>query len=173
VSATTETLNPGVYCGGIDISGGSHVTMTAGNYIMYNGSFIVSGASPVDASAGVSIIVTGTSGNIGVVNISGTSPITITAPSSGAMQGVAIFVDPTAKAATNDISGGSSLTIVGSVYMPSQYLNFSGGSGSCTTQLIADTITLSGGSSFGNTGNCATSTDTGMNSGAVKGIPAE
>jgi hypothetical protein len=173
VSATTKTLTPGVYCGGINISGGSTVTMTAGNYIMYNGSFTVSGTSPVDATAGVSIVVTGTAGHTGVVTISGTSPITIDAPSSGAMQGVAIFVDRSAAPATNNISGGSTLTIAGSVYMPSQYMNYSGGSGACTTQLIADKITFSGGSNFGKIGGCATSTVVGMNSGGTKGIPVE
>jgi Flp pilus assembly protein TadG len=180
----SPTINPGVYCGGINVSGGANLTMNSGTYII-NGSgpgnfaFNVSGSTVT--GSGVSIVVTGPgTGGWGTVNISG-STVTLSAPASGAMQGVVMYMDRKAPGplttgcnnnqCTDNISGGSSMSITGTLYFPSQIVNYSGGgSGSACEQLIADEITFSGGASFGK--SCGSLTVPGL-SGGTQGIPAE
>jgi Flp pilus assembly protein TadG len=151
------TMNPGNYVinggGGINLSGGSTVTMGAGIYTINNGNFGLSGGNTITGS-NVSIILTGSpASSIGTVNISGGATLTLTPPASGPMQGVAVYVDrnaPTSHAASS-FSGGSTMPITGSLYLPSQKVSYSGGSstGSACLQLIADTVSFSGGSKFG------------------------
>jgi Flp pilus assembly protein TadG len=194
------TISPGCYKG-ISVSGGSHLTMSAGNYVidgtggpgaidvslsggstvtmgagiytLYNGGFNLSGGNPVTAS-GVSIILTGSpASSIGIVNISGGATLTLTPPTSGPMQGVALYLDRNAPANTDSFSGGSTMSITGSLYLPSQAVNFSGGAstGSACMQLIADTVNFSGGSSFGHA--CGSLTVPGLQGSGAVGVPAE
>jgi hypothetical protein len=187
----TATINPGVYCGGISVNGGT-LTMNAGAYILdgCNGgggcnSFNVSGGSTVTGS-GVSIVLTasGTTAPMdvwGTVNISGGSTVTLSAPASGSMQGIVMYMDRNAPGplttgcnnsqCTDYFNGGSSMSITGALYFPSQLVNYSGGgSGSACEQLIADTIAFSGGASFGK--SCGSLNVPGL-SGGTQGIPAE
>jgi hypothetical protein len=168
---TTTTLSPGVYCGsGITISGGA-VTLNPGVYIMNGGSFKMTGGSA--SGANVSIIMTSTSGTYGSFSVNGSSALQISAPSSGSMQGVAIYVDRNAPPSGNDqINGGSSTTITGSIYAPSQTVTYSGGSsGSSCSQLIARDVTFSGSSTFGDT--CGSLRVPGMSSSSNTGVPVE
>jgi Flp pilus assembly protein TadG len=188
LSGGAATISQGVYCGGITVSGGSTLTMNSGVYIL-NGnpshpgnnpdSFTVSGGSTVTGS-GVSIILTSNTGNSndwGNVDISGGTTVTLTAPSSGAMQGVAFYMDRNAPFLNNHdtatFSGGASMSITGSLCFPSEQANYSGGtsSGSVCTQLIADTVNLSGGANFGHA--CGSLTVPGLQGSGTKGVPAE
>ncbi|MGA7386169.1 MAG: pilus assembly protein TadG-related protein [Methylocella sp.] len=158
----------------VSLSGGSTVTMGAGIYTLYNGGFNLSGGNTITAS-GVSIILTGSpASSTGIVNVSGGADLTLTPPTSGPMQGVAFYVDRNAPANSNFFSGGTTMSITGSIYMPSQNVSYSGGSSTnpACLQLIADTVTLSGGSSFGV--NCGSLVVPGLQQQAgTKGIPAE
>lgn len=179
------TMSPGNYtidgtggAGAIDVSlsGGSKVTMGAGIYTLYNGGFNLSGGNTVDASAGVSIILTGSpASSAGIVNISGGADLTLTPPTSGPMQGVAFYVDRNAPANSDAFSGGSTMSITGSIYMPSQKVSYSGGSSTnpACLQLIADTVTLSGGSSFGVVCPAGLVVPGLQQQAGTKGIPAE
>jgi hypothetical protein len=124
---STLTMSAGNYVingGGINLSGGSTVTMGAGIYILFN----LSGGDPVTAS-GVSFVLTGSkSSGWASVNISGGATLTLTPPTSGSMQGVALYLDRNAPANTDGFSGGSTMSITGSLYLPSQTVNYSGGS---------------------------------------------
>jgi hypothetical protein len=150
---------PGNYVinGSISLSGGSTVTMNAGAtapgiYTINNGSFGLSGGNTITGS-NVSLVLTGTpASSIGTVNISGGAILTLTPPTSGPMQGVAVYVGRNAPPSHTDaFSGGSKMSITGSLYLPTQQVSYSGGSstgGGCL-QLIARTVSFSGGSSFG------------------------
>jgi Flp pilus assembly protein TadG len=149
------TMNAGTYVinggGGINLSGGSTLTMGAGIYTINNGSFSLSGGNTASGS-GISIVLTGTPATIGSVNISGGATLTLTPPASGPMQGVAFYKDRAAKpSGTDSFSGGASMLITGSLYLPTEQVTYSGGSstGSTCLQLIADTVSFSGGSKFG------------------------
>jgi Flp pilus assembly protein TadG len=170
------TMNPGAYSS-ITVSGGSTLTMNPGIYVIYgSGGFNLSGGTTTNASGGVSIVLTSNTGSsYGSITISGGATLTLTAPSSGSMQGVAFYVDRNApKSGSDSFSGGSSMAITGSIYTPSQQATYSGGSSTASVclQLIADTVNFSGGSSFGV--SCGSLTVPGLQpTGGTKGVPAE
>jgi Flp pilus assembly protein TadG len=189
----TATISQGVYCGGITVSGGSQLTMNSGTYMLVGtnpgsggNSFYISGGSTVTGS-GVSIVITATGSTApmdtrGTVNISGGTTVTLSAPTSGPMQGVAFYMDRNAprplttgcnnNQCTDNFSGGSSMSITGSLYFPSQPVNYSGGSSSSACeQLIACTVTFSGGASFGKSRGSLTVP--GLQSPTGTGIPVE
>jgi hypothetical protein len=154
-SAST-LLSPGVYCNGLSVSGGN-VTLSAGVYIIDRGSFTLGGGATVTATSGVTIVLTSSTGsNYATVSIGNGATLNITAPTSGQTAGMAFFQDPAASTSGSDnIAGGSSMSIVGAIYFPSQLVNFSNGSSntaSCT-QLIAYRINYTGGAKFND--NCA------------------
>ena len=95
--------------------------------------------------------------------------LTLTAPTSGALSGIAIYQDRACADHTldNSLTGGGTQNIVGAIYFPQQIVDYSGGSptgGAQCTQLIAWKINFSGGSTFQN--NC---TGTGTRSVSLTG----
>lgn len=85
---------------------------------------------------------------IGTVKSNAQASNNITAPTSGAYKGIAIYQDRRAQAGTPKINGGSSSTITGALYFPSQELWFNGG-GSVTascTMMVARRIVFTGNS---------------------------
>jgi Flp pilus assembly protein TadG len=151
--AGSVTINPGVYCGGISVNGAWTVTMNPGVYIINGGNFSLNGATTVTGS-GVSIVLTnkpGGSGGWGNVTINGSTTVTLTPPTSGSMQGVAVYVDRNAPSGTDVFNGASNMKITGSVYAPSRNVSWNGATstGSDCLQLIADKININGAASFG------------------------
>lgn len=154
----TATLSPGTYCNGLRISGSRTITMQGGTYIIDRGAFDISGSTVINGSGPITIVLTSSTGsNHATLNLTGSGPLTIAAPTTGPLAGVAIFQDRNATASnTNVISGSTSQNITGAIYFPKQALRWSGtsaaGSGGCT-QLIARALTFTGTSDFSN--NCA------------------
>lgn len=152
----TQTLNPGVYCGGITLTGGANVTLNPGTYILDSGNLKVAGSATLTGS-GVTLILTSSSSAsaIGSVGFDGSSTVQISAPTSGSLAGMVIWVDRNAPLQNNTIAGGSSNVFTGVIYMPSEDPTYSGSSTSSNgcTQLVANQITFSGASNFGT--NCA------------------
>ena len=121
-------LLPGVYCGGINLaqSGGSaNVVFQAGTYILRNGG-LVTGGSTVATGTGVSLYLSGT----GDISLNNSTTLTITAPTSGEMAGIAIYEDhsqPTGTV-TNYFQGNSALNFTGVLYFGSQNVYMNGSS---------------------------------------------
>lgn len=83
-------LYPGVYCGGIKISGGATVRLRPGRYIIRDGEFTIEDASTlIGENAG--IVITGQTAKIA---FSPLSRIAMTAPTTGPMAGILFFEDP-------------------------------------------------------------------------------
>ena len=146
ISATTATLSPDVYCGGITVSGGANVTFNPGNYILNGGGLNVSGSSTITGT-GVFFYNTSSGYAFGPITISGAAGITLTAPTSGTYQGVLFFQDRSiSSSAANTFSGGSSSNISGSVYLPTAQLYFSGGTSTTplTMALVCKDLNVSG-----------------------------
>jgi len=149
----TETLSPGVYCGGIDVAIGATLNLAPGTYILDEGNFRVSGSSTVNGTD-VTIILTSRSGsNFGTIDFSTGSNITLSAPSSGTAEGtpgVALWVDEHAPTASDTVTGGNTQNINGAIYLPSQRVKYAGGSSSDTrcSQLVALAVTFTGSSYF-------------------------
>ena len=110
----TETLSPGVYCGGLTISDGAAVTLSPGSYIIRDGAFSVVKNATVDGS-GVTIFLTG---KLALINFASGSVINLTSPSEGDYAGVLFYQDPKTPM-LNIWSGKSTSELRGVVYLPS------------------------------------------------------
>ena len=147
VASSVATLFQGVYCGGIDISGGSVVAFSPGLYVLNGGGLSVSGGSTLSGT-GVTFYNTA-SGHYSYkpISISGGTTGLLSAPTSGPMEGMLFFQDRSISSnATNAISGGSTLGLEGVLYFPTTSLDFSGGSSGTVsyTIIVASTINFSG-----------------------------
>lgn len=141
----THTLSPGVYCGGIELSGSASVTFRPGIYIVKDGPLYVRGGASAEGM-GVAFYLTGNGAGL---DFSGTGDYHLVAPTSGPMAGFVFFLDPTAAAgATSSLSGSSETFYEGVIYLPTQKLEISGSSTSFTpsplTMYVVDTVLFSG-----------------------------
>jgi len=148
VNSVTRVLTPGVYCGGIDISGGnSSVTFLPGLYVLNGGGLSVSGGGTINGT-GVTFYNTGSAGYAyKPLAISGGTMGMLAAPTSGPMEAILFFQDRSITSSqTNTVSGGSTLSFEGALYFPTTPLNFSGNSSGSApyTIIIAQTIDFSG-----------------------------
>ncbi len=158
ISGGTTDLYPGVYTGGIAVSGGTVTLHTnsdgsPGIYYLQGGGFTVSGQATIKTAAnetgGVMLYnAWGTTSD--VINISGGASMTLVPPTSGTWQGVSIFqarATSSALGPTITLSGHGGLNIGGTIYAAYAPLVVSGGSGSTNNiggQYVADSLTVSG-----------------------------
>ena len=148
---TTVTLQPGVYCGGMNFSGSPNVTFAPGLYIIKDGVITESGGS--FTGNGVTFFLTGNGAGI---DMSGKANWHLVAASNGPFPGFVIFLDPsgpTGPAATStQLSGQSELYFEGVVYLPKQLVKITGTAESFApspwTSFITDTIQISGNGQF-------------------------
>ena len=152
--SNTVTLNPGRYCGGMDLKG--NVTFNPGVYILDGGDFAVNSQATLYGD-GVTFILTGpNSSSITEITINGGADIDLTAPTTAqdpTWAGVLFFQDPMGEA-THRINGGADLAMEGIIYMPTGDVSFSGGASTAADclLLISDVVRFSGDSGLGN--NC-------------------
>jgi len=144
-----QTLQPGVYKGGIKISSQPNVTFAPGIFYLEGGGLVMSGGSSSLTANEVMIYnAPGPSGTTGTITISGGGAVTMTPPPSGDFAGMAIFQDRTATP-TITLSGGSNWAFTGTVYAAKAHVSLTGGSGgSMGSQYVSDTLTLTGSSTF-------------------------
>ena len=123
----------------------------------------ISAACVGDLTGGVTIVFSNTGGSSpGVANIGGGATVNLTAPTTGATAGIALFQSRTGctgngnnnNGCTTQLQGGGTQNITGAIYFPNNAVQYAGGSstGSQCTQLIADTISFTGGATFNS--NC-------------------
>jgi hypothetical protein len=124
-SLLPTVLQPGIYQGGIHITGLSIVVMQPGVYIMEGGGFQVDGAATV-TGAGVMIYNTTSSTYAsGSIAVTSAGKVALAAPLSGTYQGINFFQD---RSLNNPItmSGVGLATITGVVYAPLAPVSLSG-----------------------------------------------
>ena len=145
-----QPLVPGVYNGGIKLSGDTY-DMAPGIYIMDGGGFELTSGTVI-TGIGVMIYNTNTTGkknNWMHVKIAGTVEATLKAPSTGYYKGVLFFNDrdfPDTEPGAM-IVGTSASTFEGVLYFSSVHLKFAGTSESgAWTMLIANTLGVNGNS---------------------------
>lgn len=149
ISGGTVTLNPGVYCGGLSISGQANVTFNPGMYILNGGGLSSTSSNTVLSGSGVSFYNTSSPGyNFSPISISGGTTLSLTAPTSGAYQGILIFQDRAiSSGSASSITGSSDSNLSGTVYMPTADLSFSGSSASSLTlALVVRSLAITGSS---------------------------
>ena len=136
----THVLQPGVYPGGIHLSGGMTVNFAPGIYVL-RGGFTVDGAVNLNGS-GVAFYTQGP------VTITGSGVLKLSAPEIGPMAGILFYGDRAKVTGKNEIRGGVSGELAGTLYFPSAALELvgSGGlKGQPYLMLIADTMSFTGG----------------------------
>lgn len=144
INGTTVTLSPGVYIGRITIEGNAHVTFQPGLYYL-DGGISISGGTVT--GSGVTFYNYGSS-----INISGTANVSLSAPTSGAYQGIVLFQNRTNNRAIS-IAASAAVALTGDVYAPDAQFQVSGGtatvSGNGSTipgAVIVRDLSASGGS---------------------------
>jgi hypothetical protein len=139
------SLLPGVYTGGIQVTGGS-LTLAPGIYYMDGGGFSFSGTGSLNAP-GV-MIVNAPQSNSDVVSITGTGDINLSPMTTGLYQGISLWQTRTSTN-TLTVSGGGSGSVTGTFYAQHGVLKVSGGGGSSVgSQYISWDVTLSGNGNF-------------------------
>jgi Flp pilus assembly protein TadG len=102
------TLSPGVYCGGITLTGSGSVMLESGDYIIREGALDVGANIAFDGSAGVGFYLQGTGS---VVDFGGTADVTLVAQNNGsALDGFIFFEedkDPKESHTLRGTNGGS------------------------------------------------------------------
>lgn len=126
VSNGSRTLRPGIYHGGITISGQGNVTLEPGVYYMSGGGFQFGGQGSLTAD-GVMIYSDPKqpSDNINISG-SGNGAVRMTPPTSGTYKGLTLFQRRTAENQMN-VSGNGAFYVTGTFYTANALLTVSGG----------------------------------------------
>jgi hypothetical protein len=125
--------------------------MSPGTYIL-TGNLNVSGSAILNGT-GITLVFISNAN----AQFTGSSQITLTAPTTGPTAGMVFFGDRAMSLGTNfTLSGGSSFLFTGAIYVPRGDVQISGGSQTGTprcNQVVANKINLSGNGTFAN--SCA------------------
>jgi hypothetical protein len=162
-----QTLDPGVYCNGINLGSQSQITLNPGTYYIDGGDLSVGAQVTLTCNcsapgSGVTIVLTSSSSTnqIGSVTINGGAQVSLNAPSDSSYRypGLVVFQDRRApQTDTNRFNGGSTMNFSGAIYMPAQTVEWTGNDGPSApncTQVIARLVDFSGNSAMDNSG-CA------------------
>jgi Flp pilus assembly protein TadG len=145
----TETLDPGVYCNGLQLNAGANVTLNPGVYYIDRGSLQINGGATITGT-GVTLVFTSSTGaNYATATVNGGASVSLTGPTSGPLAGIVIYGDRNMPTGTVfKFDGGAGQGFGGAVYLPKGALDYAGGSNVNTncTQVIADTVTFTGNS---------------------------
>jgi hypothetical protein len=143
----TTTIYPGVYNGGITVSGQGTLVMMPGIYYMNGGGFTFTGLGNLSA-VGV-MIVNNPQSNSDTISITGNGAIDFSPPTSGIYQGISLWQT---RSATNTVtvSGNGGSSISGTFYTARGTLNVTGnGTGNVIgSQYISYNLVVNGGGSF-------------------------
>jgi len=147
------TLSPGVYCGGITISGHPTITFQSGVYILRNGPLKATGTGTLNGT-GVGFYLTGTGTQVQLakddLSLSGNVTVNLSAPTSGPLSGIAFYEDHSAPTGdvTSTINGNTSVNIDGILYFGNQNLVINGTDDVQFTAIVGNTVTLNGNYTF-------------------------
>ncbi len=120
VSSGTQSLLPGVYCGGLTINGDANVTLMAGTYIMTGGPLTISDGANVQGTD-VTVYL---ASNDATLNIANNTTLSLAAPAVGPMAGILIFENRAATLYRNHyLESGNAANMLGTIYIPRGILN--------------------------------------------------
>lgn len=120
--ASSVELNPGVYCGGLEVAG-LEVRLRPGLYVIKDGPLTIRSNGELTGN-GVSIVLTGDDASL---QMQGSGELTLSAMSTGDLVGIALAVTNTgAEGASSSLQGAPNVSVRGSIYMPGQRLDMQG-----------------------------------------------
>jgi hypothetical protein len=150
------TLKPGVYYGGLKITGSGNVTFEAGTYVMAGGGLEVGSSAntsnTVNENGGVLIYNTSDpshptqAGACASISLVGGGDTAFTPYTSGPYKDVVYWQDP-ACTADFKVAGGGTMAS-GVYYLPGADFNVSGGKTLGSAQIVASTFSFSGNAPF-------------------------
>jgi hypothetical protein len=164
VSSATVTLNPGVYCGGIEIGSGSTATFRPGLYVIKDKGLLVASGSTVSGT-GVTIFNTG-GHDYQPIKLESGSWATLAAPTTGTWANILFYQDPAAGKPGdiyyNQVASSSHSVFSGAMYFPTQRLNLADSSSVSTYNgiIVADMIWVASNSTTHVNATAATSPPT-------------
>jgi Flp pilus assembly protein TadG len=143
VNSEVRTLSPGVYCGGLLISGTSNVTLNEGLYVIKDGSLQVTHTASLSGQH-AGFFLTGSNASF---LFAGGASIRLSAPKSGPMAGLLFYEDRANPAGQNhQIVSDNARELVGTIYLPKGDFLVSSmkpvADQSAYTAIIANTIQL-------------------------------
>jgi hypothetical protein len=150
-SKKTETISPGVYCGGIDVNANGNLTLNPGIYYLDGGSLTVNGGGSITGTGVTLVLTKKTSSSWATVTINGNATVNLTPPKSGQTAGIVVFGDRGIPVGTSfKFNGGATQYFGGAIYIPTGAISFAGGAGTSTscTQVIGDTVSFVGNSAL-------------------------
>lgn len=139
---TTATLNPGVYCGGLQVKSNAVVTLNPGMYVIKNGKFLLDSNVKLTGT-GVMFFLTGSGA---VVAWDSNTTTNLTAPTTGPYKGILFFQDRAFGGLHDFDSNNQNKTMVGTLYFPNATFNSDSNStfnSSSCTMIIADNFVFS------------------------------
>jgi len=150
ITSGSQSLTPGVYCGGLEIGSTANVTLMAGTYIIKDGRLIVKAGASLSGN-GVTIFLTGAGATI---EVKASASVSLTAPSSGVYTGILMFEDRTVPLyQTHQFESRNAPNMLGTIYLSrgSLQVGLKGGGGgagvavgatSAWTIVVARTISV-------------------------------
>lgn len=153
INGGATSLAPGVYCGGLHISGGASVTLMPGVYVIKDGSFMVDSGSTLSGN-GVGFYLTATSPvswkAFPNIYFGADTHISLSASAAGAMAGVLFFEDRALPAgALHAILSNDARNLLGTIYLSRGFLGVASGAPvadqSAYTIIVANALLLYGG----------------------------
>lgn len=116
-SNKSDTLDPGIYCGGISVSSNSDVTFNAGTYVIKDGVFDAHSNATLVGSE-VFFYLTGATA---LIDFNSNSDVTFSAPNSGDYEGILFFQDRD-DGGVHRFDSNSSNSFTGVIYLPNAAL---------------------------------------------------
>lgn len=144
-------LNPGVYCGGIDINSNNKIVFNDGLYILNGGGLKIVSQGIVEGYNVTFFNTKMTNKAHDKISVTGGATLKLRAPRSGNYEGMLIFEDRrVTDPGPNVIAGSASSDIEGIIYMPNSNLNFTGGSNTSAAYqgIVVQTLGFTGNSTF-------------------------
>lgn len=143
----TVTLQPGVYQGGINITGKGNVTLAPGTYYMQGGGFSWSGQGDLTGT-GVTIY-NDPRTNSDQINLSGQGTVNLSAPTAGPYQGMLLFQNRSSTVPMG-VTGNGGMSLSGTLYAAGATLTVTGNGTTDVigAQYISYNLVLGGNGSF-------------------------
>jgi hypothetical protein len=144
VNNQSTTLLPGVYCGGLQITGTSTVSLSPGLYVIKDGQLKVGNTASIQGTD-VSFYLTGRNA---VLDFDNQTSIDLSAPKNGALAGMLIFEDRTVQLNQHhQIKSRNAPNMLGTIYLSRGILNVGiqwggGGKGQPVAQSSAWTVVI-------------------------------
>ena len=147
----TVTLDPGVYCGSINVVADGVVHFNPGLYVMDGAGLSFAGQSTVTGTD-VNFYLTPNSGPADKITIGAGADVQLTAAATGELAGILFYHDGNSPSnVTHSLTGGATMDLEGIIYLPNQDLKFAGGSTAdpSAAMLIANTVDFTGSTELG------------------------